>query len=237
MTARRSPSPLAKLALCVALSSPMSLVATAHAHPLDESTARVTLRDAHLEVVIDCDLFLMVSSTPTEVATSTEDSLREVHARLRRELEAGTSLRVDGSLAPLSVTGFIEPAELRAMAATLSASRETHGARARVRLESSRVYDNPRSVTLSGPTSLGPLVVTFTQPATRYAWPGRPASFDVLSTRSSVAREEPPPTANTGASVRRPDPRDPRQWMAAIIALAGTVALATRRVWSERGTT
>lgn len=232
MSARRPRSRFARLALCVALSSQVTFIAAAQAHPLDESTARVTLRDAHLEVVIDCDLFLMVSSTPTEVATSTDESLRETHARLRRELEAGASLRVDGALAPLSVTGFIEPAELRAMAATLSASRETHGARARVRLESPRVYDSPRAVTLSGPASLGPLVVTFTQPSTRYAWPGRPASFDVLATRPRAAREEPAPA--TAAASTRPDPRDPRRWVTAMIALGGTIALASRRARDER---
>lgn len=223
---------VSRLALCLALSSPVATIATAQAHPLDESTARVSLREAHLEVVVDCDVFLMVSPSPTEVATASEGSLRATHARLRRELESGTSLRVDGALVPLTVTGFVEAPELRAMAATLSASAQTHGARARIRLESSRVYDNPRSITLSGPAALGPLVVTFIQPATRYAWPGRPASFEVLATQPRATRESlAPPSVGDSA---RLESRDPRRWVTAMIALGGTVALASRRVRHDR---
>lgn len=205
------------LAACLAVSAPSM------AHPLEEGTARVTLRDDHLEVAADWDLFLLVDGAPTAVATCSDEALATTYARLRREIEEGTTLRVDGSLVPLTLTGFISPPELRAMAATLSASGQDHGERVRMRLEARRAVPNARAVTLSAPAALGPVVVSFVQPATRYAWPGRPASFDVLSTQRPPSRE-PAVTAMAPPAA----PVAPRtDWLTALTALFGVTAIVT----------
>lgn len=205
------------LAACLAVSAPSM------AHPIEEGTARVTLRDDHLEVAADWDLFLLVDGTPTAVATSTDEALATTYARLRREIEEGTSLRVDGASLPLSLTGFISAAELRAMAATLSAAGQLHGERVRMRLEARRAVPGARVVTLSAPAALGPVVVSFVQPSTRYAWPGRPASFDVMSAQRPPSHE---PTVT--ASAPTVPPAAPRSnWLTALTALFGATAIVT----------
>lgn len=177
----------ALLAACLARSAP------SRAHPLEEGTARVTLRDDHLEVAADWDVFLLVDATPTVVATCTDAALASTYARLRREIEEGTTLRVDGVTVPLALTGFVSAPELRAMAAALSAAGQDHGERARLRLEARRAVPGARVVTLAAPASLGPVVVSFVQPATRYALPGRPALFEVMAPQRAPAVAVPTP--------------------------------------------
>lgn len=216
MSARTLASTLCLLA-CLCAS------ATTSAHPLEEGTARVTLRDDHLDVVIDWDVFLLLDASPTAVATSTDAALATTHARLRHEIEEGTSLRVDGASVALTLTGFLTPEDLRAMAATLSAAGQSHGERARMRLEARRAVPGARVVTLSAPPALGPVVVSFVQPATRYAWPGRPASFDVMSPRSTPSPAPAAPTASTPAPPRATHSAG----LAALTALVAATALGT----------
>ena len=140
----------------------------------------MTLRDEHIEVIAEVDLFLLVGAGPTAIATGPEAEVAGELERLRMTLETGTHLFVDGAPVPLELRGLLSPPELRAFAATLSAAQKDHGELVRLRFEAPQAVRGAKSVSLSLPPALGPIVVSFVQPATRYARPGESAMFDVL---------------------------------------------------------
>lgn len=150
------------------------------AHDLHEGTARVTLRDDHLEVTADWDVLPLTGATPTELAVATDDALAEVHRRVRRVVEEETRLEVDGARVALEVTAFPSAPELRALAATASAAGGHHGEKVRLRLEVRRAVPGARHLTLTTPRAVGPVVASFVQPVTRYLRGGERAAFDVL---------------------------------------------------------
>lgn len=152
----------------------------AQAHALDLSVARVTLRDAHVEVMLELDPFLLAGADPTAVATASEKELIARLQHARRVLESETKLKVDGAPVGLVLRGFPAPSEFRAMAATLSAAQKDHGDPVRLRLEAPQPVLGASSVALSLPAVLGPSVVSFVQPTTRYAAPGESLPFAVL---------------------------------------------------------
>jgi hypothetical protein len=54
------------------------LIATtsfAAAHTLQTNTARITLRDEHLDIVAELDLFAVATSSSTELATATDQDV------------------------------------------------------------------------------------------------------------------------------------------------------------------
>lgn len=184
-----------------------------HVHPLDLSTARISLRDGHVEILAELDLLLLVGADPTAVATAPEPALVAHLDRARRRLETETRLVVDGEPVELVLRELPAPPELRALAATLSAAQRDHGALASVRLEAPRPVIEARTLALSLPPALGPTLVTFVQPATRHAAPGRPAAFAVLMA--------PPPRAD--------------RTLSAVAALLGAIAIAAVSLAIARG--
>jgi len=173
----------------------LAWVSVAGAHALDVGTARVTLRDAHVDVIAEWDLFLLVEGTPTSVATASETELATTHAKLKHAIEAQTVLEVDARTAALALTGFPGPNELRAVAAALSAEGNDHGALVRMRLEASRAFPSATTIALRTPLALGPVLVSFVQPASSLVAPGGVASFPVLS--RADAKETTPARAST----------------------------------------
>lgn len=182
---------IAALSLLVAT----AMATAAAAHPLDVGTARVTLRDQHLEVTADLDLMALARIEPTALATSDEAALDAEWVRLQRALGEGTQLQMNGVVRPLVVTGFPSAAELRALAAMLSATGRLHGERVRVRLECEAQMVEARTVSLALPEALGPVLVTFVQPASHYTAPGHPAIFAVLERAAMHASPTGSPTA------------------------------------------
>ena len=170
----------------------------ATAHDLEEGTARITLRDDHVDVVAEWDLFLLADATPTALATASDEALVAARARLQRTIEDGTQLRVDGAPVALHLTGWPSAAELRGLAAALSAAGSSHGSRVRMRLEAAQAIPGAAHRTLAVPPLLGPVVVSFVQPATRYTRPGATADFSVLSLVRPSAR------VTASATVREP---------------------------------
>ena len=152
----------------------------ARAHALDLSTARVTLRDEHVEVLLDLDPFLLAGADPTDVAIASEDDLTACLLHARHVLESQTILKADGAPLGLVLRGFPAPPEFRAMAAVRSAAQKEHGDPVRLRMEASQTVAGARSLSLLLPAVLGPSVVSFVQPTTRYAAPGLATSFTVL---------------------------------------------------------
>lgn len=160
----------------------------AGAHPLDLGTARITLRDDHVEVQAEVDLFLLIGSGPTAIAVGPEPAVEAEVARLQRILESETRLFVDGEAVPLSLRGLPGAAELRALAATLSAAQKDHGELVRLRFEALRPLPGAKRVEITLPPALGPILVSFVQPATRFARPGERAAFDVLGRPANHCR-------------------------------------------------
>jgi len=78
------------------------------------------------------------------------------------------------------------PPELRAMAATASAAGETHGARVRLALDAPDAVPGASELRLTLPPALGPVLVSFVQPASAYTAPGGSASFRVLDAPSAT---------------------------------------------------
>ena len=150
------------------------------AHTLDLSTARVTLRDQHIEVMVELDPFLLVQVGPTAIATESEPELLSHLQQARQLLDSETKLEVDGVRVGLALRGFPSAPEFRAMAATLYAAQKEHGDLIRLRLEAPQAVPNAKTLALSLPTTLGPSVVSFVQPSTRYAAPGESSVFSVL---------------------------------------------------------
>lgn len=209
-------SPRVALALALAL----TFARTVAAHELGEGTSRVTLRDNHLEVLAEWDVFPLADADPTALATGPDAAVIAARARLVARIERDTRLRVDGETVDLAVTAGPSPQELRALAATVSASGEGHGGRARLRLEARRAVPDARRVSLSPPPEVGPVLVSFVQPAARYTRPGDTATFEVLAPRAAVPA--------TAAPRPPPDPRSP-PWPAALVTLLAFAALAAWR--------
>jgi hypothetical protein len=201
----------ARVALGIVLAA-----APAAAHTLDTGTARVSLRDAHLEVHAEWDVFAAADTTPTALAIATPEEAVEAHARLRRTLEEGSWLEVDGRARRLAITAFPSVDELRALAATLSAQGLEHGALVRVRLEAAEALLDAERVHVRFPTAVGPVLTTFVQPSAVFAPPGAVARFGVLVPRARGAVPAEPSIA----------------W--AFGALASLAAVALARVLQQR---
>lgn len=212
----------------IALALVLATSRAATAHEIDEGTARITLRDDHVEVVAEWDIFLLVDATPTAIATGTDAEVSAAYARVRRVIERDTRLRVDGAPVALTVTGFASEAEFRAVAATLSAAGNLHGARIRMRLEAARAVPGASRITLAVPSQVGPVLVSFVQPASHYARPGDTAAFDVLVARA--APEAPRPAATVGTT-----PARSRLPMVVFLLLAGLASL-TAWIWASKQT-
>jgi len=197
--------------------APLLLVAwlagtAAWGHALSEATARLTHRDGHFELVLEGDLFLLVPAAPTAVATASEAELSAAAAGLRRALESGARLQLDGREVPLQVRDFPSNEELRAVAAVLSASGREHGERLRVRLETQAPVPGAARVAVSFPAGLGPVVTSFVEPASAYVLPGAGATFPVRA-------------ASSGGEAR-PRAREGMGTEALALGMVGTAALA-----------
>ncbi len=155
----------------------------ASAHPLDVATARVSLRDGHIEVLAELDLFAALRIDPTSVATASDEALTAAHSGFVRLMESESSLEADGSRIALRARGVPSAAELRAMAATLSSRGETHGPLVRFFLDGATNSLEPRTVAFRPPAVLGPVIVSFVQPSSTLVRPGETARFSVLGLR------------------------------------------------------
>lgn len=223
--------PVAGAALAVAV----SFAPRVQAHQLDVATARVVLRDGHTEIVAEIDvlgLLLQTGPTPrdaaadaTALATSADDALASRVGAARAVVEQGARLDVDGVAIPLALRAFPTPKEVRFLAARLAADPAAHGAVSTLRLESTRVVPEARSIAVTMAPQLGPVLFSFVQPATRLGSPGAPAAFTVLAAPQVAS------TASGALPSRRP-------WLAlgagALAVLAIAAQLGGRRVDTER---
>ncbi len=163
----------------------LALVAlSSEAHVLEESTARLTWRDGHLELGADVDLVLAARADATALATMSEGDLEAEREHLRTVFQQQTVVTVDGEPAPLTLREFPSATELRIVAATLSASGHQHGGLVRLSFESTRVFPRARLVALTLPAVLGATVISFVEPTSRYTPAGASAAFEVHAVKA-----------------------------------------------------
>lgn len=210
---------------CAALAIAVSFASRGDAHQLDVTTARVVLRDGHTEIVAEIDvlgLLLQTGSAPhdaaadaTALATASEDVLASRVAVARAVVEQGARLDVDGVSIPLALRAFPTPKEVRFLAARLSADPSAHGAASTLRLESTRVVPEARSIAVKMAPELGSVLFSFVQPATRLGAPGAAAAFTVLEAPRVATAASPPPSSR-------------RSWLALGAGALAVVAVAAR---------
>lgn len=220
-----------KIRMYIAMALLLAWSHVAAAHPLAVGTSRITLRDAHIEVQAEWDLFALVPESPTTVATLTEAELATWHRRVQQDLLAQTRLAVDGHVLPLQVTAVPQAVELQAMAAQLSATQQAHGPLVRLRLESNVAVPHARDVALTVPQGLGPTLTSFVQPAAQMTVPGDAAHFAVLAPQPAslpqVSKVSAPPQAAPSQVAAGQAPFGQPWWRYAALA----AALACAATW------
>lgn len=190
--------------------------APVRAHSLDLTTARVSLRDAHVEVIVELELSLLFARSPTELAALPDAELAAQREQAKRRLESETRLHSDGQRLPVVVTGFPSHEALRAIVVAAASTGEPHGPLLRIRLESPATLPESRQIAIGLPAALGPVVATFLQPTTRFLPAGETSAFTVLA----------PPSA----------PPPPRRFGILLLA-SGLAAACLWVVWRRRYTT
>lgn len=171
----------------------MLLSTLADAHELPTSTARVSLRDLALEVSAEIDpLPLLAQIQKADLASLREEELVSLLARAKEVLETETRLLADGQRVDLMLTIGIEPSEVRSLLALSPEARHTHAHLVPIRWEAKEPLAAAKQLSLALPTALGPVLISFVQPQSRYAMPGSAASFSVLEKPASTAPPEAP---------------------------------------------
>lgn len=175
----------------------MTLVAAlATAHPLEENTARITLRDGNLEVRLDVDLdgWIRALRTAPESNASSQ-APTEAQRRLEQHLIEQTHVLVDD--APVLFTKLrVQPLD---QTAHPQASRHP-GPTATFLLEAACPVARPATVQITLPATLGPTVVNFVQPTTRWTAPGATNTFAVLHPAGTAPSTSPLSTSTPSAS-------------------------------------
>lgn len=175
----------------LALLFAIQLSAVSFAHALDMNTARVTLRDDHIEVALEVDLLTLVSAAspkhpdPTALAVSDDAALIAVVQRTKDLLQSGSRLTVNGVTAPLVVTAFPTAGEVRFLAAYASANQQAPHELVALRLETPKPVSGAKNIALTLPKEAGQVLFTFIQPATRLAAAGERVGFSVLVPQGS----------------------------------------------------
>lgn len=159
---------------------------SAKAHTLDLTTAKLSLRDEHVEVIVELDLLQLFDKTPTELAVLSDDALLSQLDHAKALLQKQTELRTRGARLPVAVTGFPSREDLRMMAATTAGNGSPHGPLVRIRLESAATLRDATELSIALPAALGPVVTTFVQPTTRFLSPGQTTSFAVLTPQAAA---------------------------------------------------
>lgn len=157
------------------------------AQALEASSARVTLRDDHVEVLVELDLLgLMTQLNPklgevTSLSRAEESSLTQATQVTKDLLQKGSQLIVNGSASSLLVTGFPTPADIRNLSAYAASNPRTRREPVVIRLEALKPVTGTHELTVTLPKEAGAVRYTFVQPATRLATAGERVAFPVLA--------------------------------------------------------
>lgn len=164
------------------------------AHELPAATARVSLRDMALEISADIDpLPLLAHIHPVDLSSLNEEQLASLLARSNQVLENETRLFADGQRINMTLTIPIDPSELRNLLSFSPEARHTHAKRIPIRWEAKDPLPSAQHLSLTLPAALGPVLISFVQPQSRYTAPGNTATFSVLEKPVNTA-SPPAPT-------------------------------------------
>ena len=188
------------------------------AHTLDVTTARVSLRDGHVEVLVDVDAVSLLQASvgageASAIATADDAQLAAWVAAERADLERGAHLSTEDARSALVLRAFPSVAEVRRLAAARADAPSMHPSTSTVRFESPQRVPISRSLSISLSTQLGRVLFSFVQPTTELAAPGAAASFHVLVPANAATSERSTPQ---------------RPWLAALAAALGSLALLVR---------
>lgn len=162
------------------------------AQALEASAARVTLRDDHVEVLVELDLLgLMTQLNPklgdvTALSRADESSLTQATQVTKDLLQKGSQLIANGTASPLLVTGFPTPSDVRNLSAYATANPRTRREPVVIRLEALKPVTGAHELAVTLPKEAGTVRYTFVQPATRLATAGERVAFPVLAPQSSA---------------------------------------------------
>jgi hypothetical protein len=162
------------------------------AQALESSAARVTLRDDHVEVLVELDLLgLMTQLNPklgdvTALSRADESGLTQATQVTKDLLHKGSQLIVNGATSPLLVTGFPTPADIRNLSGYAAANPRTRREPLVIRLEALKPVTDAHELTVTLPKEAGAVRYTFVQPATRLATAGERVAFPVLAPQSAA---------------------------------------------------
>lgn len=171
-------------ALLTALVAGLSFDALAHSMP--NHTARIELRDQHIRIRLEVDMlgWLAELNKGKDGATIKMSFLQaqKTLPRAREDLEQLASLLVDDKLSKLQIMGFPNRDTIRMLFTNLAAkpAGHNHGEFSTIYLQGVPLGQQPHSVSLKLPPSLGEVLVSFVQPSATLARAGNKASFEVL---------------------------------------------------------
>ncbi len=152
------------------------LAPAASAHELPVSSATVSLRDGLVTVDATLDMRRWLSSAGG-------GELNRMLAALKKQAAREVVITLGDKRVPLKVVGFPSAdqvhAALQAASKPRKGKRHYHPALLPVRLEARKALRGGAALKVTFPKALGPVVVSFVQPRTRYLKPGQAASFKV----------------------------------------------------------
>ncbi|HMY19864.1 MAG TPA: hypothetical protein PKA58_26240 [Polyangium sp.] len=138
------------------------------------NTARVSLRDGHLEVFAEIDEMAL------EALRSPADT-----ARMQRLLETDMHLHVDDVPVEMELRPVVFPDKEPA------AAPHNHGALVPIHWESKRRIFSGAKIAVVFPKELGPVLISFVQPSTNWTPAGTTAQFAILEAPRQTPPAEP----------------------------------------------
>ncbi len=191
----------------------------AGAHELDVTTARISLRDEHVQVDVRLDLLVLLAATapswPGRAGLSrlNDQELTSMLGDAMRMLQRQAQLTVNGVPVALMLRHVPTATDLRAIAGRQDAPGNGHVHRemTRLRFETAGSRAQGDAIGFQLPASLGSVLYTFVQPNTRMAQPGASVAFPIAHPAAQIEH------VATGEPGRSTD------WLRSIVAVAAVM--------------
>lgn len=165
------------------------------AHEAEEASVGISLRDKAIELRVNVDLAEWIETVTglrprLDRAEGLEPLLLIAYNNLRE-----AKLSADGENLPLTITHFPDVAEVLAQP-----QRGEHEGHLRFTIWMSAVLANggAKDIRLSMPKELGPVIMSFSQPVTRWIPKGSTGSFSIRNQASGKVANRSPPLFEIG---------------------------------------
>lgn len=164
----------------------------AHAHTLSMNTARISLRDEHIELQAEIDPRVFASRLDPQTSDFGKLDAAALQAWVTRAneiLAKQTTLRVDGQPVDAELRLGIDSKLLDEQSRASAAPAHEH--LVPIRWEVREPFVAAKRIEVVFPAALGPVLVTFVQPATHWTAPGTTAGFSVLQSADEAPNQGP----------------------------------------------